>query len=155
MQTLLGFANFYRNLIEDFSRLTNSLNRLLRKDTEWTWGKEQEMSFRKLKKRFTEKPMLATFDEDKQAILEVDASDYAMGACLTQAGKPVAYFSKTFQPAEINYDVGDKKLLAMVSALQNWRVHLKGAKHKIRVLSDHDNLTKFTTTKELNRRQAR
>ena len=34
VQALLGFANFYRNLIEDFSRLTNPLNRLLRKDTE-------------------------------------------------------------------------------------------------------------------------
>ena len=96
MQTLLGFANFYRNLIEDFSRLTNSLNRLLRKDTEWTWGKEQEMSFRKLKKRFTEKPVLATFDEDKQTILKVNASDYAMSACLTQVEKLIAYFSKTF-----------------------------------------------------------
>ena len=77
------------------------------------------MFFRELKKRFTEKPVLTTFDEDKQAILEVDASDYAMGACLTQAGKSIAYFSKTFQSAEINYDVGDKELLAVVSALQN------------------------------------
>ena len=65
------------------------------------------------------------------------------------------YFSKTFQSTEINYDVSDKKLLTIVSALRNWRVHLKKAAHKIKILSNHDNFVKFITTKKLNRKQVR
>ena len=78
-----------------------------------------------------------------------------MRVCLQQKEKSVTYFSKIFQSTELNYDVKDKELLAVVSILKNWKVYLKGAEHKITVLSDHENLTKFTTIKELNRRQAR
>ena len=155
IQAFLGFANFYRNLIRSFSKITKPLNDLLKKGVSWKWEKTHQQAFEHLKQKFTEEPVLTTFDDTKRATIEVDASDYAMGACLLQEDKPIAYFSKTFQSAEINYDVGDKELLAVVSALQNWRIHLEGAVQKTRILSDHDNLTKFTTTKELNRRQAR
>jgi hypothetical protein len=58
-------------------------------------------------------------------------------------------------PAEINYDIYDKKLLAIVTAFQKWRVYLKRSKYQIRMLTDHKNLTYFITTKALNRRQIR
>jgi transposase InsO family protein len=58
-------------------------------------------------------------------------------------------------PAELNYDIHDKELLAIVSAFRVWRAYLEGAKHTVTVKTDHKNLTFFTTTKELTRRQAR
>ena len=57
--------------------------------------------------------------------------------------------------AEINYQIYDKELLAIVEAFREWRVYLEGAKYQIIVLIDHKNLIYFTTTKELNRRQVR
>jgi hypothetical protein len=57
--------------------------------------------------------------------------------------------------AELNYNIHDKELLAIVVAFKVWRVYLEGAKHTIIVKTDHKNLTFFTTTKELTRRQAR
>lgn len=57
--------------------------------------------------------------------------------------------------AELNYDIYDKELLAIVEAFAQWRAYLEGAKHTIQVYSDHQNLQFFTTTKQLSRRQAR
>ena len=100
---------------------------------------------------------MATFSYDEPIIMETDASDYALGARLTQPGpggkhRPVAFWSRKMIPAELNYDVHDKELLAIVSAFQVWRAYLEGAKYTVTVKSDHKNLTFFTTTKVLTRR---
>jgi hypothetical protein len=58
-------------------------------------------------------------------------------------------------PAELNYDVHDKELLAIVEAASHWRCYLEGARHTVSVLTDHKNLIYFTTTKKLTRRQVR
>src|SRR5271154_1896941 len=58
-------------------------------------------------------------------------------------------------PAELNYDIYDKELLAIVEAFKQWRAYLEGASHTIQVYSDHNNLQYFTTTKQLSHRQAR
>jgi hypothetical protein len=72
-------------------------------------------------------------------------------------GKPrlIAFYSRKLIQVELNYDIHDKELLAIVVAFKVWRVYLEGAKHTIIVKTDHKNLTFFTTTKELIRRQAR
>jgi len=59
------------------------------------------------------------------------------------------------KPAECNYNVHDKELLAIVQALKEWRRYLKGSGQHFRVLTDHQNLIRFTTTKELTGRQIR
>ena len=106
----------------------------------------------------TDDPVLKMFDSSRGIQIETDACDLAIGACMTQEfdGKrhPIAYFSRKMSPAEQNYDIHDKELLAIVQALQQWRVYAEGAPSLI-IYSDHKNLTTFTTTKELNRRQVR
>jgi hypothetical protein len=67
----------------------------------------------------------------------------------------VAYFSKKHSPAECNYEIYDKDLLAIVRAFEEWRPHLESAPESIKVLTDHKNLEYFMTTKLLNRHQAR
>jgi len=67
----------------------------------------------------------------------------------------VAFHSRKFQPAEINYEIHDKELLAIVDAFKHWRRYCEGAEHQIQVFTDHHNLEYFTTSKTLNRRQAR
>lgn len=98
------------------------------------------------------------FNTAKALRLETDASDLAIGACLLQQhdGKwhPIAYHSRTLSPAEQNYNIHDKELLAIVASLEHWNVYAKGAP-ALDIYTDHQNLLTFTTTKKLNRRQVR
>ena len=67
----------------------------------------------------------------------------------------MAYFSRKLTTPELNYEIHDKELLTIVKACREWKVYLCGAKHEVQVFTDHKNLTCFTTTKVLNRRQVR
>ena len=161
VQQFLGFANFYRRFIENYSKVARPLTELTKKTTDtWTWNPEAELAFQELKQRFTSAPILAHFNPQEPAIVEPDASDFALGAVLSQRDEnnrlhPVAFHSRKFTPAEINYDIHDKELLAIVDAFKHWRRYCEGALHQVQVFSDHKNLEYFATTKVLNRRQAR
>jgi hypothetical protein len=161
LQSFLGLGNYYRQFIRDYSKKTHALHALLKKDTPWKWDPEQQgKAFQALKNAFAEEPVRQTFDWNKKTTIETDASDFAIGAVLHQpdmTGKlrPVAYHSRKMIQAELNYDVYDKELLAIVEALKTWRVYTTGSKHLIDIFTDHKNLTFFTTTKELTRRQIR
>lgn len=160
IQAFLGFANFYRRFIEDYSRIVRPMTELLRKDVRFEWGPRQQASFEELKRRFTEAPVLAMPDLEKPFILECDASDFATGAVLSQVGTdgsvhPVAFYSKSLNDAERNYEIYDKELLAIVRSLDEWRHYLEGSPHTIDVISDHKNLLYFSEARNLTRRQAR
>jgi hypothetical protein len=104
-------------------------------------------------------PILAHFQEDAEVTLETDASAGAIGAVMSQRGsdgklRPVAFMSKLLTPAERNYDVHDREMLAIVYACKIWRHYLEGP-HPIRIFTDHKNLEYFQTEKLLSRRQAR
>jgi len=152
--------NFYRRFIKDYSRIARPLTELTKKTRKREWNEEAGKAFEELKKRFTTAPILAHFDPTKPVIIETDASDCAIGAVLSQPDDenrlhPVAFHSRKFQPVEIKYEIHDKELLAIVDAFKHWRRYCEGATHQIQVFSDHQNLEYFTTTKVLNRRQAR
>jgi hypothetical protein len=108
---------------------------------------------------FTSAPILIHPDLAKPLIVETDASDFALGAILFQFGidgllHPIAFYSRKLTSVEINYQVYDKELLAIITTFEQWRPYLVGTKHQIQVLTDHKNLFYFTTTRTLNRRQA-
>jgi len=162
VQCFLGFTNFYRRFIWDYSRVARPLTELTKKEKEkeWAWNPEAETAFRELKQRFTTAPILAHFDPTRPVLIETDALDFTLGAVLSQQDEEghlhrVAFHSTKFQPAEINYEIHDKELLAVVDAFKHWRQYCQGATHQIQVFSDHHNLEYFTRTKILNRRQAR
>src|SRR6266705_5957636 len=111
-----------------------------------------------LKKAFTTAPVLRHFDHDHLIIVETDASDFVSAGVLSQYDDegvlhPVAFFSKKHCPAECNYEIYDKELLAIVRSFEEWRPELEGALHPIQVLTDHKNLEYFMSTKLLNRWQ--
>ena len=92
--------------------------------------------------------------------METDASDYVSAGILSQYDKdgilhPVAFYSKKHTPAECNYEIYDKELMAIVRCFEEWRAELESTPHPVKVLSDHKNLEYFMSTKLLNRRQAR
>ena len=160
VQSFLGFANFYRRFIKGYSRvclpLTNSTQIEARL---WKPSRQIHQAQEALKEMFTKAPILRHFDPDIPAIVETDASDFALGGILSQSHEkrlhPIAFHSRKFSPAEINYDIHDKELLAIVDCFKKWRRYLEGALHQVQIITDHNNLELFATTKVLNRRQAR
>ena len=68
---------------------------------------------------------------------------------------PYAFFSRKLSPAEQNYDVGDRELLAVVKALKAWRHWLEGAKHPFLIWTDHRILEYIWAVRRLNPRQAK
>jgi len=92
-------------------------------------------------------------------ILETDASDHTLAAILsTQSNgevRPITLHLRAFSAAEINYDMHDKELLAIVEAFKKWRHYLEGVAVPVEVYMDHKNLTYFLETKTLSRRLAR
>ena len=96
---------------------------LAKKDKVFEWSAEAEEAFQELKTRFSTKPILIIFDPKRPSIVETDASDKAIGVCLSQADdkgklRPVAYLLRKFTPAESNYKVYDKELLAIIEAFR-------------------------------------
>lgn len=112
LQRFLGFANFYRRFIRDYSRIAAPLTKLTSSAVRFSWTPEAEQAFLELKRRFTSAPVLVQPDSSRQFIVEVDASDTGVGAVLSQRSAsdqklhPCAFFSRRLSPAEHNYDIG-------------------------------------------------
>ncbi|GLB39299.1 putative retrotransposable element tf2 155 kda protein type 1-like [Lyophyllum shimeji] len=161
VQSFLGFTNFYRRFIRDFSHHARPLFDLTAKDVAWTWGSGQQDTFDSLKRAITSKPVLIFPDDDRPFRVEADSSDFATGAVLSQQSPedekwhPVVFYSKSLNAVERNYEIHDKEMLAIIRALEEWRHFLEGARHKVEIYTDHKNLQYFLTAKKLNRRQAR
>jgi hypothetical protein len=124
VQSFLGFANFYRQFIKDYSKIATPLTNLTKKDQAFEWNLEAEQAFQELKTSFSTKPILVIFDPKKLVTVETDASDKAIGVCLSQPDdkaklRPVAYLSRKIALAELNYKVHDKELLAIVEAFRH------------------------------------
>ncbi|KAF8752650.1 hypothetical protein RHS01_07611 [Rhizoctonia solani] len=145
VQAFLGFVNYLRRFIPNFSSVARPLHNLTKKETPWSWGSQEEEAFQELKP-----PLLP-----RNGRVRV-----AMGAILSQRGEdnrlhPIAYMSKSFSGAEANYDTHDKELLAIIKALEEWRIFLEATDKPIQVFTDHRNLEYWMQAQTFNRRHAR
>lgn len=163
VQSFMGFANFYRRFIKDYSRIAAPINALTRKNHKFIWSDECEKAFQTLKKMFTSSPILKHFDHTLETVVETDASDRVISGVMSQYhvtpdGKvlhPVAYYSHKMDDAECNYGVGEKELLAIVESLKSWYYMMISLEKPALVYTDHQNLVSFKTLKISNRRHAR
>ena len=160
IQVFLGFGNFYRHFIFNYSKISVPLTSLLADSVRFEWSEQQEQAFQLLKEAFTSAPILVHFDHIHQTCVEMDASDWAVAGILSQKcddGRlhPVAFYSRKLQNAEVNYEIYDKEMLAIVDCFGEWGHLLEGTSCLVVVYTDHKNLEFFATTKKLNWRQAR
>ena len=160
VQAFLGFANFYQRFIQGYSQICTPLTKMTKKEQPFHWEYKQKKAFEKLKKKFILAPILGPFNPERKIILKINASDQALGSCLIQPDAerrlhPVAYCSRKFSGPELNYDVHNKELLAIVDAFEERQAYLERTKHPITVYSDHKNLSYLMITKKLNQRQVR
>ncbi|QRW18525.1 Retrotransposable element Tf2 protein [Rhizoctonia solani] len=160
VQSFLGFANFLRRFVANFSHVARPLHNLVKKDTAWKWEEKEQAAFQGLKDAITNAPVLCHADPTKPYFLETDASGAALGSILSQQQEdgwlhPLGFLSESFKGAEQNYDTHDKELLAIIRSLEYWRIFLEGTVHPITVFTDHRNLEYWKESRTFNRRHAR
>ncbi|MBW0530263.1 hypothetical protein O181_069978 [Austropuccinia psidii MF-1] len=158
LQSFLGFANFYRCFINDYSKKISSLTSLLKKDSPFIFNEESLSQSQILKEAFTTAPILSHFNPSLPASVETDASYHALGAVLSQVNDsekhPIAFDSPKLLPAKLNYGIGDKELLGIVWALKHWRAFLLPLSDSFEVLTDHSSLQYSMSSNVLTHRQA-
>jgi hypothetical protein len=158
----LGFANFYRCFIKNYSAIAAPLSDMTRKDivTKFPIKGEALQAFHRLQQAFVQEPLLRHFNPALLTWLQTDASGYAIAGIISQLSDdiewhPIAYWSRKLDKVERNYETHDAELLAIVECFRIWRHFLEGNPQPITVLSDHANLKWFMTIKSLTKRQAR
>jgi len=152
VQNFVGLCSYHRRFIEGYSEIAEPFMRLPKKDVAFKWLEDQQRAFEEKITRFPTALVLHHFDQGWEVIIETDASDYVSAGVLSQKHHegvlhPVAYFSKTQSPAECNYDIYDKELMAIIKAFEESRPECEGAAHTLQLVTDHKNLEYFMSKK--------
>lgn len=158
MKRFLGTVSFYRCFIKNFATIAEPLNRLTSDKVPFKWDTHCETAFQRLKSLLIIKPVLAFPQPGKLFILEVDASDVAVGGVLSQYQNdnklhPVAYFSNSLTESQKKWSTYNKETFAMVYATRHWYVYLVGSKFLLR--TDHNPLTHIRKKKDPHGKLAR
>ena len=145
IRSFLGLAGYYRRFIQDFAKIAAPLTELTRKDVPYVWSLREGEAFAALKRQLTQAPVLQLADPSLEFVVTCDASDFAVGAVLSQVQPdgehPVAYESKKMNEAEQRYPTHERELLAIIHALRVWKHYLEGG--KFRIVTDHYSLKVF------------
>ena len=153
VQSFLGFCNFFRRFIQNFSHVARPLSKLTG-NTEWSWGPEEQLAFEKLIALITKDVTLVLPLDDGKFHVEADSLDYANGAVLSQQvngkWKPVAYRSRSLNDIERNYEIYDKEMMAIMDSLSEWRQYLMGARESFEIWMDDQNPQYFHKPQKLN-----
>lgn len=140
VRRLIGVASWYRRFVPNFSTLTAPLCALLRKNQPFVWSRECETSFKALKEHLVSAPLLSCPDFERLFILQTDASDYGLGAVLSQMDdgdneRVICYLSRSLSKSERKYSTTEKECLAVLFAIERLRPYLEAV--KFRVITDH------------------
>lgn len=140
IKQFLGLSGYYRRFIKDYSKLTKPITKYLKKDTKLDLKDEDyKKSFEDLKKILTSDQILAYPDYTKPFVLTTDASDFAIGAVLSQIQgnieRPIAFASRTLNAAESRYSTTEKEALAIVWATKKYESYLYGTSFTL--ITDH------------------
>ena len=142
VRAFLGLCNFYRRFKLRYSKLTDKLNTLLKKDVKWHWGDDEQSAFEEIKKMFLNTVMLHFPNYEQKFILETDSSNYGMGGVLYQEDGEekfvISFYSKMFKGPELKYTTTEKELLAIINCLKKFKTLILGIPITIR--SDHQAL---------------
>ena len=149
MERFLGFTNYHRAFIEEYTQMAFPLQSLTGKRT-YQWGDEQEKAFDELRNAMVRAPVLALPNATDPFILDTDASDKSVGAELIQIQegeeRAVAYGSLTLTPEQQKYCTTRKELLAIIRFSRQFRHYLLGRHFTVR--TDHNSLTWLMNFKE-------
>jgi transposase InsO family protein len=158
VRSFVGLASFFRRFVRGFSKIISPLTELLRKDVKFKWENAQQIAFEEIKLRLGSKPVLAVYNPNARTEVHTDACAIGLGGVLLQEqsdGKlhPVSYFSRKTTKDESKYHSFELEALAIVCALERFRVYLLGIKFVIR--TDCNSLKLLANKRDLSARIGR
>ncbi len=146
LKRCIGFSNFYRRFINNYSTVTSLLTNVLKgRPTSLSWTPMVTAAIKKFQQAFISAALLINPEHDKPFIVEVDASTLGIDAILSQKQgtpprfHPCSFFSKKLPPVEQNYDIRKRELLVIKVALEEWRPWWEGARHPFVMFMDQQN----------------
>lgn len=165
MRSFMGFANTFRSFIDGFSHISaplfDLLKRLSNKRTApLRWNERASCAFDELKAAIANSATLGVADAAKPFIVHTDASDYAVGAVLSQHNdvgelRPIGFVSQKLTDVEYRWSVYEKELFSIVVALKRWSMHLMYTKHPVEIHNDHASLRFLLDQPKLTAKQTR
>jgi hypothetical protein len=138
LRSFLGFVNFYRQLWYHRSHIITPLAAITSNKSKWIWGHDQQKAFEWIRNTIARQVLLKYPDFTKPFDIFTDASDYQLGAVISQDGWPVAFYSRKLNSAQRNYTTMEKELLSVIETSQHYRHILLGS--TCRFFCDHKNL---------------
>ena len=137
IRRLIGMVQYYRDLWPRWSLILEPFTAISlgKKGAKIKWIPQLEEAFHKIKQMFCKETLLTYPDWNKPFDIHTDASDFQLGAVISQEGKPIAFFSRKLNSAQKNYTTTEKELLSIVECVKEFRNILFG--YPICVFSDH------------------
>ena len=125
LRSFLGLLNYYGQFIPTLSLLLHPLDKLLCKDTPWSWSSECDQAFKQAKKKLLSQNVLVHYDASLPVRL---AGSYGVGAVIShvmadRSERPIAFASRTF---ERNYAQLEKKALSLIFGINKIHAYLYG-----------------------------
>ena len=156
-----GLGSYYRGNKEGFARIAKPLTELMKKDAPFLWPQACQEAFNGLRSTLASAVMRLHFDPSLPTTVTTDATDGWLGGVMHQARfagpsypRPVPLMSKTMIPAELNYFLHDKELLAIVRALEEWEPEVLPLQEPFIVEKDRRVLEYLMRKQKLNARPA-
>lgn len=154
---MLGVFGYHHMFIPGYANIVHPINDLLKKDALFEWTESHTTAMDQLAHAVATNPVLQWPNYKWPFFLEVDASQFATGAVLSQKDdqgwlRPVGSMSHSFNQAEWNYNIHDQELLAIIHGLHAWRHILLSTPYIITIYTDHKNLTFYRSAHQIMRR---
>ena len=139
LRSFIGLINYYRDMWKSRSGILTPLSSMTSKQAKWNWNKECQKAFDTIKKVVSRETLLSYPNFNKPFVIHTDASKLQLGAVISQDDKPIAFYSRKLNSAQVNYTTTERELLSIVETLKEFRNILLG--QQIKVYTDHKNLT--------------
>ena len=139
LRWFIGMINYYRDMWPKRSLLLAPLSSLTSSKVKWKWTEEHTQAFNSLKEMIAKETLLAYPDFNEPFVIHTDASKVQLGACISQKGVPLAFYSRKLNPAQTRYTTTERELLSIVETFKEFKTILWG--QRVIVYTDHENLT--------------
>ena len=139
VRRFIGLVNYYRDMWGKRSEILAPLTALTSINCKWQWTDKEQNAFDTMKRIMARETILAYPNFDQPFEIHTDASGYQLGACISQNGKPIAFYSRKLTPTQMRYTTTERELLSIVETFKEFRTILMG--QQLIVHTDHENLT--------------